>query len=466
MAQARTVARLLVVSALLLFASYAAAQAPEIPAGTGPIPALKKGAKGGVLVYAEHVPKYRAVLPEEVADLVSRGRLVLDVADIELPEAPQAAAQPAQADLQVKESGELSAFPSRVSMPFFSDQSLASSGGNKREQGYKVLWNSAATLWSRTAFTQRASLVLFPSDDSSGKQLELTVGRLYSAALGATVGSAKVLFRERISFQAPEVLKGLSWLTFRFVGQEADYLWASSALIRKVRQLTGSNRSDEIFSGAFSPDSLFVWSGKVEAVVPVAVARRTLLVPFDPEPFAAVQGRAASCTTADFGKRALVLNRDSHRFPQHPGWIPTGVRFVPRGVWQVDFTSRDPFSLDVMQRVFVDERTQLPAYRMSWGQDGRLRHVTMGVIGFVQNGAQVQPWLVAQLIRNGPAGTHATIAAQSLEQCAEAVPGLSPDEFDPAALVEPEKPAPAAGQSGGTVNAEELGLDEELSTED
>ena len=464
MARGRIVRSLLLAAGWMLLGAAASAQAPDIPPGTGPIPRVKKGGKGGVLVYSEHAPQYRPVLPEEIADLVSRGRLVLDVADLELPEQLPVSQEAAQAPIQVLESGELSSMPSRAQRPLFAPDSILSSEGNKREQGYKVLWNTVGALWGGAVFQQRSSLALFPSDDASGKQIEFSVGRIYPAALGGSAGSAKVLFREKIALQGPEVLKGLSWLTFRFLGREGDYLWASSALIHKVRQLTGSNRSDEIFSGAFSPDSLFVWSGKVEAVVPVVVARRTILVAFNPEPFAAAPGQAPSCVGAEFGKHSLALNRDSRRFPQHPAWVPTAVRFVPRRVWQVDLTSRDPFSLDAVQRVFVDERTQLPVYRMSWGQDARLRHVSIGVIGFMRQGSAVHPWLVGQIIRNGLTEACAIVAAQSLERCEAAAPGLSLEDFDPSAIVEPARPTPAPqGPAGPGGEGESEG---ELSAED
>jgi hypothetical protein len=130
----------------------------------------------------------------------------------------------------------------------------------------------------------------------------------------------------------------------------------------------------------------------------------------------------------------------------------------------VDLTSRDPFSLDAVQRVFVDERTQLPVYRMSWGQDARLRHVSIGVIGFMRQGAAVYPWLVGQIIRNGLTEACAIVAAQSLERCEAAAPGLSLEDFDPSAIVEPARPTPAPqGPAGPGGEGESEG---ELSAED
>lgn len=411
----------------------------QLPPGTGPIPELQNGSKGGLLVFSEHASKYAGVLPDEVADLVARGQLVLEVARQPLPDrkglegpgtAPNAMA--------VQQSGVLSGLSGPLTPEIFSKESVTASEGNKVEQSFKVLWNAASAPWARGVIFERAILTLFPSNDSEGRVVEFSVSRVLSALIGGAMSSAGALFRERVSLLSPVSLRGISWLTFRFFGLEEDYMWASSALIRRTRQMTGSNRSDALFAGAFAPDDLFVWSGKVEGLKPLRIEQRVMLVATSPAQIALAKRDNGKCLSAQVGRQGFELNRDSQRFKQHPGWMPTGVRFSPRRVWKVDVASLDPFSRDTLQSLVIDQETLFPVYRTVWGPDGRLRKVVFGVLGSLGTESISVPWLMGQVIAYPETGMHSVIGVSEISMCSEMITGTTADDLDPSSLVEPE----------------------------
>ena len=415
------------------FCSSAYGEPLPLPEGIGPIPELTGATKSGIIVNEVNRDSYRALLPPELAEIVGRSELVLEVAKPKLPSV-NAQVAPDQANLQVLPNGELQGAPLAVVAPLFSAQALAQSEDNKREQAYQVLWNAAAVFWSQRAFSSKLAFSIFRGPSVDGHQTKFIFDRIYPAALGTSVGTLKPLFREKISLQSPEVVKGLGRLSFRFLGATEDYLWAASALIQQVRQLTGSNRSDELFSGAFSLDDLMVWSGKVENIEPLSATRISLLVPFINATERAVVKNGGACVEVDFGLSALQLNGDSHRFPKYPSWIPTNVRMVPRDVWRIEYAALDAFSLDARQTIYIDAETSLPAYKVVWGLDGKLRNFVMGVIGFISVKQVVVPWPVGEVIVSPNGAGYGVLAAQSVQLCNAIVAGFNLGDFDPVAF--------------------------------
>jgi len=256
--------------------------------------------------------------------------------------------------------------------------------------------------------------------------------------------------------RSPEALDGLSWLTLRFFGDE-DYVWTASPLTGNVRQMTGSNRSDTLFAGAFSPDDFMVWSGKVELLEGSSVKLIPLLVPVIETPWGELKGSDGCAGLTIDPKGTLRLNSETVRFPGLPGWIPTNALFVVRPVWRLELSTTDPFSLDARQTLYIDAATMLPVYRTVWDEGGRLRRFTTGVLGtIVLDGVSVPVWR-GQLMVSPADSTRSTLVPTDLSVCSKLMEQRDLRAFDPGHLAPPKQGTPVAaagakragGVSGG-----------------
>lgn len=409
---------------------------PDIPTGTGSLPDMAAGAKIGAIVTAQRVAEYRKVLPAEIADLVVQGELafeaVLNPATKGLVDLSTA---PSSTPPQVDGKGNLLPPPVSVSGPLFSVDG-GDDDRSARVRGFQALWNATTPLWRERSFAADLGVTIFKAGMSEFKRVDFAVERIYPPSLGISPGTLSPLFREKISGRAPQPIAGLTWLTLRFLGSSVeDYLWAASPVTGDVMQMTGSNRGDSVFTDAFSPDDLFVWSGKVEGVQPERVSQATLLVPMVEGVLSTASSTKAECSVTDLSKPTPVqINAITKRFASASPWVPTSVRFVPRSVVEVEGTSRDPYSKDARQLIYIDALSSVPVYRAVYGQDARLRKIVIGVLGSLptEDGAHLA-WR-GQVIINAETGGRTVIALNRYERCSGFVPGRSLLDFDPSRI--------------------------------
>ena len=426
----------LAVVATVLLPLVSSADPVEAPQGVGPLPDLQGGAKTGALVTKGYIDTYRAIIPPELAELVDRNEFafeaILRPKSSDLLGEAQAAAK---TSYSVDDKGVFA--PPPVSAPglFFSIPQSEGDFFEPKSTGWRILWNTTVHQWKLKSFTANASLVTFAAGSDEGKRVDFSVGRIYPPALGQSPGTLKPMFREKISAISPQPLLGLTWLTLRFLGATSDYLWAASPSTGQVRQLTGSNRADAMFTGAFSPDDLFVWSGKVEGVEPTAVKLVKMLIPVV-EGAATVQPTNNQiCGVADFSKASpITLNLSSQRFSQLPGWVPTNVRMTLRNLWRIEMMTRDPFSLDARQTLYVDADTMLPVYRIVWEQDGRMKKFVMGILGIVATREGTGPGWRGEIVLSPGAGTRSVLTLQRLETCSQLIQGKNIIDYDPSTI--------------------------------
>jgi hypothetical protein len=423
---------------------------PSIPEGTGPLPDFSKGAKSGVFVTREHVDKYRALLPRELAELIGSNEFVCEVAlHPQRPELFERVSKEEATSAKLTEQGSLSPLPQKVEGPIFPVISEATAQNDRTRRAYEVLWNAHSAIWAMRSSAHTLMLTIFKELRSEGRNVEFLVERVYPQGLGVRRGSLEPLFREKISATAPQIISPLKWLTLRFLGDVDDYVWVSSPITGKVRQLTGSNRSDVLFAGSFTPDDLFVWSGKVEHVEPSALSLVSMLVPVLETPMGDASAKSEQCSKLDFGDGPLVLNAQSQRFRNGPAWIPTNVRFVVRSLWKIEMTAKDPFSLDARQTLYVDAATFQPIYRSIWEHDGRSRRFVLGVLGSTIGSGAYRPGWAGQVLFSATDGSRSVVVPTSVETCDAFVPGRTLDDFDPSKIAPPattEKTAQKANE--------------------
>ena len=404
------------------------------PSGVGPLPDLQGAAKVGAFLSRPHVDLYRKVLVPEVADLIKNGDLVVEVALQPKRKDLFAAAKGGSASLvAIDRYGALQPAPEVVLGPILPDVSDDGQVVDSTQQAYALLWNAAVHTWRLKSLNMSASLTTFATSSDNAKRVDFVVRRIYPRSLGISPGTLTPLFREKISAVQPPVLKGLTWLTLRFHGGDTDYLWAASPITGEVRQLTGSNRADPFFSGAFSPDDLWVWSGKIEKVQPTALTSMRLLVPIvESNAKVNVQG---DCSVVEYAKGdGIETNLVTKRYSEAPGWVPSTILMVLRNVVRIDLETRDPFSVDARQSIYIDSETSLPVYKTVRGIDGALKKVVLGVLGSVGSYDGVTPGWRGEVVFTPPTSGHSVLSVNRIERCSKLAPDKEIKIFDPSAI--------------------------------
>jgi hypothetical protein len=410
---------------------------PELPKGVGPLPDLSKGVKAGAIVTSQHAHLYRMLLPPELAPMLDRGELAFEA--VGAPREPaRFVTQRASAETvaTLTQSGSIqdpSGGKAMVS-PVFEPPRSAS--GDLSQVGYKVLWNAASLSWRHDSLSVASSALIFKSSEDSPHKLEFNVERTHPRKIGEVTGTLEPVFRERISARKPAAIENLSWLTLRFFGSGEDFLWAASPVINQIRQMTGSNRSDAMFTGIFAPDDLFVWSGKVELVEPSGLALVPMLVPMLETKEVKAEPRERCQMWSLRGDAGVTLNYQSSRFKGAGAWIPTNTVMALRSVWRIELATRDPFSLDARQTLYVDRDTGLPVYRVVWDEAGRLRKLSLGILRSLQReGTQPEPIIAGQVLIHGAGAGRLVMTTDAFATCAGYPPARSKADFDPSSFV-------------------------------
>jgi hypothetical protein len=273
----------------------------------------------------------------------------------------------------------------------FGDAAALTAGrGAQKDLAKKILWNGAA-VWAAAPVFSSEFEFHWLRESKPERTLHGELVRMYPAALPETKQQSQ-FFRELVRFTAPSVLKDLSWLSFRFLGTEEDVLWVFSPSIQKLRQLTGTNRSDPFLTSAVTPEELFVWSGKIESEDAVVEREQVGFVPLLRNP-AGTTVLQNGCRRVDRsaivdGQMTSRWNFDASRFPQGAGWLPAMTVFVPRPLWRIELNSQDPFRLYGRQVVYVDQTSMLPMYKFVYDRLGHLWKTVIGAYGFMDSGAE------------------------------------------------------------------------------
>lgn len=220
-----------------------------------------------------------------------------------------------------------------------------------------------------------------------------------------------MLRQELFHLYAPPVVFGYSQISWRYRDSEEDRYWMHSPILGATRELLQSNRSDSILGSGLSLDDLNVWSTKPQSVHAKVVAEKVLLLPFsalnyyrmEMQPSAGLPsaklGQAAAESTAkpesvltargfhqrgDGAVSMVLWNADTKQFAQFPPWVPTTVFFVPRKVWIIELSPKDPYYSVGREILIVDQESQLPFYKLVYDRFGEYRKTVIGSWGLAQ----------------------------------------------------------------------------------
>jgi len=213
------------------------------------------------------------------------------------------------------------------------------------------------------------------------------------------------LFRqELLQLRSPPVVFGYAQLGWRYRGEEEDSYWVYSPVIEKAREVLPANRSDSMLGGVLTMDDFFVWSTKVQSVNAKVLEEKVILVPFSSRfahvavlPNTGLPNTGPPNADADGvleipglhekldGTRTMTLwNYETRQVARYAPWVPTSAHFVPREVWILELTPRDPYYETGREILIVDKRSMLPVYKIVYDKYGDFSRIVMAAWGFAQ----------------------------------------------------------------------------------
>jgi hypothetical protein len=297
--------------------------------------------------------------------------------------------------------------------------------------GYRILWNATSALWHHPRITFDSVVDMYQQDGKAPVSLEVRQERIHPALFKDIPGTLPPIFREKIRIIKPKAVSHLSWLTLRFFGSGEDYVWVSSPALKKIRQITGSNRSDPMFEGMLVPNDFLVWSGKVERVKPLRVEAVQIMVPIY-EGTAEKDKAVTGCQTYSFSDRDLKNQNDKDE--NKPRWVSSSIKLYQREGWRVELGALDPYSNDARQVLFIDKESNMPVYVASYSLDGTFRRFTTGILGAIDARTGTEPVILGTIVTSVQ-GLRVAARLKRMSVCEAGDSKKILPQFDPASFI-------------------------------
>ena len=235
----------------------------------------------------------------------------------------------------------------------------------------RLLWNWNSVLWSNGILDYHLR-ILWLKNGAPYRNVRGSFKRIYPKMIDPTFGYPQ-LFREQFLFYYPQSLNGLSWLDFRFEDFEEDIIWAYSPAIKKIRELTAANRSDSLVTSSMAADDFLGWSENPNFVQARVLSKSQMLAPFSSLDLLPLDN-SAGCLKV--GSRAqsdslVMWNFESPKFKDGADWLPVQGAFVPRELYKLEVSSKDPYYLYGREELYLDAETMLPFYKIVYDRAGR-----------------------------------------------------------------------------------------------
>lgn len=153
------------------------------------------------------------------------------------------------------------------------------------------------------------------------------------------------LMTELISVKEPYDLSGILSLNLRAIENVPDQVYAYVPAIRRVKKISGTTRSSPALGTDFVNDDGLGWMGKIESMNWKALDQKMALIPMMKW---AVKGPAEFVKQADGSWAAPKHIKSPTNGYETPGWkgapwAPTDIVWVPRTVYVVEATPKDPY---------------------------------------------------------------------------------------------------------------------------
>ncbi|MCB9029523.1 MAG: outer membrane lipoprotein-sorting protein [Deltaproteobacteria bacterium] len=360
----------------------------ELPPRVLPLPNPGVGEVQGLLIHKENAPYYKDLIIPELYHLIRFQSAVVDAARSLRYEwkADSDWLQNTQElfDKSIKLS-EQGTYPfsteAEVGAPFgnasliekqWEDYSaLSEQGRSNSDFPLRLLWNLKSQFWSQGLIDLDFTLQWL-ANGKAWRDVRGKFQRVYPWIIDPT-SKLPQIFREKIQLTEPAALRDLIWLTYRFQHKDEDVVWVYSPAIKKVRQLTGSNRADSLFTSSVSSEDFLTWSGKTSYVRATVLSRKLALVPFESAEMRDLSLGVDSCYRVDGSVTdTLHWNFATRKFKSSASWLPTNSIFVPRYLYEIELVNKDdPYSLYGRQILYVEEESFLPVYKIVYDRAGR-----------------------------------------------------------------------------------------------
>jgi hypothetical protein len=198
-------------------------------------------------------------------------------------------------------------------------------------------------------------------------------------------------FRERVTFLDPLQINGHSFIMFRFLGDNEDLVWVYSSVLRKLRQLTGSNRGDGILGDGIAHDDIFTWSGKKELQIFSAPEKVKLLVPYIHSGELLLENTSEQCSQVKnvFESLQDTITKKRTTFTNTTigkvEWDIQSFSYILRDLIKIQMTSLDPYSLHGRQVLYIDPESMLPLYKVVYDRAGRSSKLIYTIFGLASS---------------------------------------------------------------------------------
>jgi hypothetical protein len=248
------------------------------------------------------------------------------------------------------------------------------------QAGVQVLWNAYYALWRMGAMHDAVGLAWI---GRRGLEREATIEShmLYyegvPPARVPTENPRDLASQQRAVVVAPADLSATASLAWRFrEAEQRDQSWVFVPALRRVRQVSATNRSDGFLGSDVSQDDGTFFDGKPEDFAWRLVGQRDALVLADP---ASLAGTAVRRGTPEGGVEEEWPAAQPVVGYQDPGWrglpwAPVAPVLVRRRLWVIEAVPRDPYYLFARIELGIDAETfQGATSRKFDGQGGLLR---------------------------------------------------------------------------------------------
>lgn len=169
----------------------------------------------------------------------------------------------------------------------------------------------------------------------------------------------------------PFDLKGTATLYVRHLDGSDDSVYAYVPAIRRVKRLSGANRSDPQMGSDQTMDDSEGFAGHIESMSWEYIGEKVMLKPIYKE-----QTKAPKQSNQDKDGGWVVASEDMYQLGyQVPGWTGapwayTNLAWVPREMYVFKATPLDPFYAYGVMEIYVDKLTTEVSFNMKYTRSG------------------------------------------------------------------------------------------------
>lgn len=229
--------------------------------------------------------------------------------------------------------------------------------------GVKVMWNAYYALW-RVVGTHDLLSIVWAGAKAKQREAVLESHLLFYEGVppshGPKENALNLAQQTRAIVDSPADLNGTASLAWRFRdADKPDQAWTYVPALRRVRQVSPTNRSDGFLGSDLSQDDGAIFDGKPEDFTWKLLGERRALVLADPT---SLTGKVTRTPRPDGGWDDEWPSGQKVAGYQDDGW--TGLAWAPlapvlveRKVWVVEARPRDPYYLFARIELAVDRET-------------------------------------------------------------------------------------------------------------